>query len=368
MSQFFLMHRDDICGEIVFDDTTGHVVSYKDYNTGLSPYLGNADVAKIKKWWEMRAVPAARTMIQEIIKTTDCLNAEMYLAKNLALSMTDSYWVCPAGSGLKYDQVKFSNLRRINGGKIPYHNATSYDYNASLGGQMEKYWDLEGNIPYLVKESSRYYGQQSVNEVIATKIHELQHTDVPFVRYTAEKKGGHGIISRCPAFTSEDVELISAYEVIESQKPSNSSALYDHYIELCVKHEIEKDVIQKFMDYQTLTNFIISNTDEHLNNFGLLRDTRTMKILGPAPIFDSGNSMFFNDERLVPYSRAELLERPITGFYKTEDKILAKVQNRFVVNLELLPPASQINELYVQAGIPESKAAFIFLKQKTPPD
>lgn len=30
-----------------------------------------------------------------------------------------------------------------NEGKIPYHNATSYDYNASLGGQMEKYWDLD---------------------------------------------------------------------------------------------------------------------------------------------------------------------------------------------------------------------------------
>ena len=28
-------------------------------------------------------------------------------------------------------------------GKVPYYNATSYDPNASLGGQLEKYWDLE---------------------------------------------------------------------------------------------------------------------------------------------------------------------------------------------------------------------------------
>lgn len=41
-------------------------------------------------------------------------------------------------------------------GKIPYHNVTSYDPNASLGGQMEKYWDFTGKVPVLVKESSKY--------------------------------------------------------------------------------------------------------------------------------------------------------------------------------------------------------------------
>lgn len=35
-----------------------------------------------------------------------------------------------------------------------------------------------------------------------------------------------------------------------------------------------------------LTDFVISNTDEHLLNFGVLRDADTMKLIGPAPIFD----------------------------------------------------------------------------------
>ena len=68
-------------------------------------------------------------------------------------------------------------------GKIPYHNETSYDPNASLGGQMEKYWDLSGEQPILVKESYRFWGQQSINEVFATFVHELQKTYVPFVKY-----------------------------------------------------------------------------------------------------------------------------------------------------------------------------------------
>ena len=359
MVRYFLMHKDDICGTITFDEATGRIITYKDTGNGLSPYQGHADLQKMQKWWEMRAVPASRTMIQDVIRKTGCMNAEVYLAKNLGLSMTDSYWVCPADSGLKYDQVKFRNFEVYNEGKIPYHNATSYDYNASLGGQMDKYWDLDHQIPDLVKESSKYFGQQSVNEVVATRIHELQQTDVPFVKYRAEAGDGHGIVSHCDAFTSENIELISAYEIVESQKSQNSQALYDHYIAMCVQYGIDKNVIQHFMDYQTMIDFIISNTDEHLTNFGVLRDANTMKLIGPAPIYDSGNSMFFNEDRVEPFTRAELLSRQITSFYKTEDKMLAKVQDRSVVKLDLLPSPSEIKELYEQAGIPEKKADFI---------
>ncbi len=104
------------------------------------------------------------------------------------------------------------------------------------------------------------------------------------------------------------------------------------------------------MDYQIMTDFIISNTDEHLMNFGVLRDADTMQFIGPAPIFDSGNSMFFKDDWTIPYSRAGLLERPITSFYKTEDKILAKVRDRKVVKLDLLPSPAEVKDFYMRAG------------------
>lgn len=359
MVKYFLRHKDDICGTITFDEESGRVVEYTDNKTGLSPYMGHADLSKIKKWWEMRAIPASRSVIQDIIKSTGCINSEMYLAKNLALSMTDTYWVCPVDTTLKYDQVKFMNLSMYSNGKASYYNATSYDYNASLGGQMEKYWDLEHSVPDLVKESSKYYGQQSVNEVIATKIHTMQETDVPFVKYTAEAIPGHGIISHCQAFTSEHVELISAYEILESQKSDNSRSNYDQYIHLCREYGIDEEQIQKFMDYQTLTDFIISNTDEHLVNFGVLRNADTMELIGPAPIYDSGNSMFYNEDRLIPYTRAELLARPITSFYKTEDKMLGKIHDRSIVKEELLPSPEEMKILYTKAGIPEQKAEFI---------
>lgn len=365
MIKYFLMHKNDVCGAMIFDEQTGRIISYKDNGHGLSPYLGNSDLSKIQRWWEMRAIPASRAMVQDILRNAGCLNTELYLAKNLGLSMTDAYWVCPVDALLTYDQVKFRNLEAYNDGKIPYHNAASYDYNASLGGQMDKYWDLDQAVPDLVKESSKFYGQQSVNEAVATRIHELQQSDVPFVRYTAEIVPGHGIVSHCASFTTENVELISAYEMVESQKNRNSISLYDHYIATCIQNGIDEAMIQDFMDYQTMTDFIISNTDEHLNNFGVLRDANTMKLIGPAPIYDSGNSMFYEDEIYAPYSRSALLARPITGFYRSEEKMLAKVQNRSIVHLDLLPLSSELRELYVQAGIPEQKAAFICKNYET---
>ena len=359
MIKYSLMHKNDKCGTILFDENIGRITEYHDDRNGLSPYLGNCDIKKIQKWWEMRAVPASRATMQQVINNANCLNTEVYLAKNLGLSMTDTYWIKPSGIDLSFDNVKFANLAAYSHGKIPYHNATSYDPNASLGGQMEKYWDLMHKIPILVKESYKYYGQQSINEVFASIVHSRQPSNVEFVRYTAEMTEDRGVQCKCPAFTSENIELLSAYEMVESRKIQNSQALYDEYINICVENGIDYNQIQEFMDYQTMTDFLITNTDEHLLNFGVLRDPNTMKLIGPAPIFDSGNSMFYSDGRKTPYTRAGILDIPITSFYKREEKLLGKVKNKTAVDLNSIPSAGEVKELYANAGIPEEKANVI---------
>lgn len=359
MIKYSLMHKNDKCGTILFDENIGRITEYHDDRNGLSPYLGNCDIKKIQKWWEMRAVPASRATMQHVINNANCLNTEVYLAKNLGLSMTDTYWIKPSGIDLSFNNVKFANLAAYSHGKIPYHNATSYDPNASLGGQMEKYWDLMHKTPILVKESYKYYGQQSINEVFASIVHSRQPSNVEFVRYTAEMTEDRGVQCKCPAFTSENIELLSAYEMVESRKIQNSQALYDEYINICVENGIDYNQIQEFMDYQTMTDFLITNTDEHLLNFGVLRDPNTMKLIGPAPIFDSGNSMFYSDGRKTPYTRAGILDIPITSFYKREEKLLGKVKNKTAVDLNSIPSAGEVKELYANAGIPEEKADVI---------
>lgn len=359
MEKYILMHKDIPCASVVFDEDTKRAAAYQNVASAYTPFLGNCDKRKFGRWWEIRAIPASRELMQRVIRQAGCINAESYLAKNLALSMTDTYWICPADSELKYEDVKLTNLVGYNSGKLPYHNESSYDPNASLGGQMEKYWDLTQQVPVLVKESYRDYGQQALNEVFATKLHERQQTDIPYVSYSAEKMPGGGYSCKCEAFTSDTAELIPAYEVIESRPAQNDRNNYQTYIDIAVSLGADRECMQKYMDYQTMTDFILSNTDEHLLNFGLLRDPDTGKILGPAPIFDTGNSMFFSEYRNKPYTRAELLQRPITGFYKTEEKMLASVKDPSVVHVELLPKPEEAGQFYAENGVPEEKAEFI---------
>ena len=50
-----------------------------------------------------------------------------------------------------------------------------------------------------------------------------------------------------------------------------------------------------------MTDYLLSNTDRHMNNISVMRNPDTLEILGFAPIYDSGNSMFYN----VPYEQLE---------------------------------------------------------------
>ena len=179
-----------------------------------------------------------------------------------------------------------------------------------------------------------------------------------FIRYLVGHTEDNGLYCRCDAFTSDSVELVSAYEVIEGSKQQNDKSVYDNYIRICAELGIEEQQIRNFMDYQTLTDFIISNTDEHLGNFGILRDSNTMQYLGPAPIYDSGNSMFFKDS-LFSQTRLSLLQQSITSFYDSEEKMIKNIKNRHVVNMDLLPTIEETIALYTSYGFPEERAITI---------
>lgn len=357
MKNYVLMHKNQNCGYLSLDDVTGKFERYKDNGLGLSPFLGNATSENMKIWWESRAIPMSRDMIKQLINDLKVVTAEDYLSKNLALSITDTYWIKPIDMDIKYEQVNLFDIKTAD--KLPYHNATSYDPNASLGGQMEKYWDLNNGKPVLIKEAYKYFGQQSINEVVATKLHERQNSNIAFVKYTAKPLDNGSILSYCDAFTDKDVEFVSAYEVLTSQKISNDINYYNAFIDICAEHGLDKQMVQDFMDYQAMTDFILSNSDEHLANFGILRDANTMKLIAPAPIFDTGNSMFYSDLKKVPYTRAELLERPITSFYKNEEKMLKNVKNKDLVKTDLLPLPNEIAELYKEYGLREDRAELI---------
>ena len=356
---FLLMHKDVPCAIVAIDRDSGALTETEFIRKDYAPFLGNADTRLMKIWWEHRAVPGSRREMKEIMRRAGCDNSKEYLAKNLALSMTDTYWICPLEADLSWQDV---NLYREEGKKaklIPWHNASSYDPNASLGGEMDKYWEVNNGKPILVKRAYRNYGQQSINEVFATELHRRQKRNIPFAVYDIKDSEDNAILSCCEAFTTEETEFVSAYEVLNSVKRRASQSDYDRYIDACAEHGMDRKTMQNFMDYLILSDFVISNTDEHLQNFGVLRDTRSMKLIGPAPIFDSGNSMFFDRIMKEPMDRKKLLMQKINSFHQQEEKMLKHVKDRFVIDSTLLPSADEVSAFYAEHGMPNERAEFI---------
>ena len=358
---YYLMHKDTVCGVLKIDTESGTLSNFRSNRPDYMPFFGHGSKAQMQIWWNNRAVPGSRKDMAEIFHQAGCTTPSEYLVKNLGLSLTDSYWICPDGSRMKWKDINLYRHILIKKPFVPYHNASSFDPNASLGGQMEKYWDLSGDIPVLVKKSPLYHGQQAVNEAFATLLHFRQKTDIPYVPYSVQKSPDDGIYcSVCPAFTSEKYEFISAYEMVSSELKPNNKSMYEHFIDVCVLHGLDREQVQRFLDYQTLTDFVLSNTDEHLMNFGVLRNTDTMDLTGPSPIFDTGNSMFYNaDDNVTPYTRSELLGQKITGIHDREERMLEHVKYKNVVNTSRLPSVQTVKDFYMQYGLDPSRAAFL---------
>ena len=126
LEMYVLKHKDEKCGLVSIETGDGSLDEYVLANKSNAPFLGNDTRELMKKWWMTRCVPATRKAMQEVIRLSGCGSAGEYLAKNLALSMTDCYWICPIDADLKWDEVKLWVSGKMIGGRIPYHNANSW--------------------------------------------------------------------------------------------------------------------------------------------------------------------------------------------------------------------------------------------------
>lgn len=140
----------------------------------------------------------------------------------------------------------------------------------------------------------------------------------------------------CKNFANKTVEFIPAFDVVSSEKKRNDMSEYESFISICGMHGLEVEYVREFLEYQILTDFIINNTDRHFNNFGVLRDVNTLRYVGIAPIFDSGNSMLWN-RRLIPGEnkmQSSLYSVPVTSFKKIEADLLRYINNFKAVNYQ----------------------------------
>ena len=87
---------------------------------------------------------------------------------------------------------------------------SKFSPSSSVNGEMRKKWVILDGARYLLKVSQEHYGQQTVNEAIAGKLHELTgwKNYIPYRIDKAVIEGKNYPCSLLPLFTSQELEFL----------------------------------------------------------------------------------------------------------------------------------------------------------------
>lgn len=251
-------------------------------NEALLPlYLKNISNADL--WLETRAIDSHRAnsrLLKKALRLAEKDDISTVAHVNAA-TITDNYWIRPIGSGLTYNDVKFfddyfSNLA-LKGNYNSFNKAANSKKSRTPEltniGSFEKCWKLRDNKWWIYKKATH---NEMFSEIF---IYELGK-ELGFNMAIYER--GNGFIKSLDFTNGASVNFEPAstfmgdnedyLDVIKALKGICPDAIPD-YIRMI------------FMD--TIT----ANPDRHTNNFGLLRDTTTGKIIGFAPNYDNNMAL-----------------------------------------------------------------------------
>lgn len=355
--EFLLMHKDIVTASLVLDEI-GSILDCEMVNQDHFPL--STTPKNISGWWKRRAIPSHQQDVERII---DCDTPLSYMVKNLSLSLCDGYWICPLAASLDWKDVNFyTNDFEEEPDYEDQKDGIAFNPSATTQGELPKRWIIDENgIRCLVKGNHGNSSQQSLNEVFASEVHKRQgreHTTYYPVRNLPQELGG-GLGCLSENFTNENLEFIPAYDVADVIRRPNDVSQYDHYINACVSLGLSEAYMRDNLDYMVLSDFILTNTDRHYLNFGILRDSNTLQAMCAAPYFDTGNSMGYN--RYFPVG-CSLENVPVTSICKTEWEMLRKVTDYNALDVSKLPVPEELSAWYNKANDPYSVVYFDEIK------
>ena len=299
---YTLMHKDIPVADLTLDEATGSIqridvlLHGEHLPVGVSVRHGVADRAALNEWWEDRSIPASRSGLREALESLGVASSKLLLTRCYGLSLSDHYWIKPAGSELTWHNVNFfENPFSEDVGDALFGAPSKKDHfdfsspDNTSDGFLKKRWKILDGKRCLIKAGSPPFLQQPFNEVIATKI--ADRLDICHIPYTVMWENGVPY-SVCEDFVTPDTGLIPAWRVMQTQKKENQTSVYQHYRNCCDSLGVPN--MAHALDQMIVLDYLIANEDRHLNNFGLLRNPDTLEWLGPAPIYDSGSSLGYD--------------------------------------------------------------------------
>lgn len=246
----------------------------------------------ILKWLQRRVIPKNRAYVEEILKS---LSLNVNDTKGIinvckGLSLNDSYWVVPENFEGKFAEYnlyenRFSEILSIVSytGVSQSEAAFSTSPELTTNGMLPKAWRYIVNDGiYLYKggtSGAANTGNEPYSEFYACQIAHAMGLNC--VNYDLERWKGI-LASKCKLFTDIDTSFIPVGNLI---RPCNLKSCLEYF------ESLGKSVYEQLKS-MLVFDAVIYNEDRHFGNFGVLRDNHTGSIVGMAPIFDNGISLF----------------------------------------------------------------------------
>ena len=270
-------------------------------------FYNNENVlTNLSDWFRSRGIPNHRDNLQTLLIRLNITMPAELLDKASGLSLSDQYWIKPYDSDIEYkdinffendfDDIEFTEATFSNVGKST-SEASLKTPNNTTDGMLKKSWIIKNGKKYLLKGGFHNELLQPFNEVLASMICErLGFSHVTYTLDIIKDK----VVSSCECFINSNTEYIPAYQILNIIEKKYSIEDYKNYIKVLREKGIKES--DKKTDNMFILDYLMLNSDRHLNNFGIIRDVNTLEWLDIAPIFDTGMALSvasYDDEEIV---------------------------------------------------------------------
>ena len=280
---------------------------------GTVTRTGAGSASGLRRWWEHRSIPDGRRGLDRKLTELGLEEPMLIPFRNLGLSLSDQYWIVPAGEDLDWAQVNyfqndFGNESRRWDEWLSEVGLSSPDNTSE--GALPKKWICEGGRRTLLKGHIPWTDQQVFNESVATALHSRLLEPGEYVAYETRTVEGLGIVAACPCFIEADEEYVPANLIFETDRARKKESTYDALVRQASNLGIPKSEATMRIAKMIVCDSLIANTDRHLRNFGFIRNIDTLEWRF-APLFDSGNSLWYDkDEGQVAQGDYTFVSRP----------------------------------------------------------
>lgn len=241
-----------------------------------------ARTQNIEGWLASRAIDSHRTnsrLLKKALRLRNTDDAQTALSVNGA-TVTDCYWFKPEGSDAVYEDIRFKenyfDQLALRGDPDSFSNLPSRTPELTNTGSFEKCWKLIDGEWWMYKSGN---DKEYFSELFICKLGEklglsMAHyeMDGQYIRTKDFTNGGRVNFESMRSLVDDDDDYEVCFRVL---------------------NEISPEIAEQYLNLLWMDS-VCYNMDRHTENFGLLRDVDTGKILSLAPNYDNNIALIAN--------------------------------------------------------------------------